>query len=136
MYFDDQSCYRSRYEMADWCMWFRICWSDLYEAYFELHPEKRDEFPNPLTFYPDINVQTPELIEYRDRSVKWMYYLYFSSIFKHGAAMFLGAVLAINVIQRDKDKDNTKKYQFITQFIKNYDWMCCILYHHGFENGY
>ena len=72
------------------------------DEYFEKYPEKREEFPDPRTFYPDIDLMTDVLIEYRERTNQWMYHLYFTSILKHGAAMFLGSILAIN--QRNNDK--------------------------------
>ena len=75
----------------------------------------KDQWPNHLEFYPDLDLMTPELIAYRDRSTQWLYHLYFTSIFKHGAAMFLGSILAINAIER---KNNHSNNGWISNWIK------------------
>ena len=83
---------------------------DLYEEYFKTNPEAREQWEDKIAwkYYPDYDLKTPELMAYRERSTKWLYHLYFTSIFKHGAAMFLGCVLAINVIQRNEVKNKNK----------------------------
>eukprot|EP01084_Bolivina_argentea_P279577 477976_1 len=74
------------------------------EKFFAKNPEFREQFPNALKFYPDYDVMTPQLIQYRERTLMWMYQLYFTSVTKHGAAIFLGSILAINV------SDNKRKF--------------------------
>ena len=77
---------------------------------FTKHPEYKSVIPNPFEFYPDYDdVMLPQWVDYRERMNIWYYEYYFSSITRHGAAMFLGSLLAINLLQ-NYEKNQVNNY--------------------------
>ena len=65
------------------------------------------QIPNPFVYYPDFDPNKPEYVQFRRRQFDYLENIYFTSIERHGTALFLGAVMAINLIYFMNNKPST-----------------------------